>query len=323
MKDDNQALAADGDNQEQAGYESLLDDSGELEIPDPDALDESADDAPDEEAEEADASESDEQSAKAIADDAKVLINGREVTGRELIDSFSNYTRQRQADVEVAKEHIAKSEVAHRTYAADVEERAAAQIAFMAQRINDVALPGVDLNYITRLQESDPDTAGRLFLKLQLIDRVKQELLQEADTHWQKSVAERKQAAGKQAADLDAMRREAAQALASEKWWNADTRNKIASELTRNGLRADIAEQFDMLAPYPAAIALLKDGVRFREAQKQIKAAKQPSQQAQVPTSAKTREGSSKQKADALFAAARKTPTRAAKAKAYTSLLGG
>jgi hypothetical protein len=318
MQDDNQALAADGDNQEQAGYESLLDDSGELEIPDPDALDESADDAPDEEADEAEAPESDEQDAKAVSDEAKVELDGRAVTVRELKETFATFRRKTQeyAEVDQQREHEA------RTAIAAVQENASQKIAAIAQRINDLVLPGVDLQTINRLSlgtQEERAQANELLVRMQIVEQWKQQIFGEAEGLRTQADRQREQAEQRNTTARVQLLQAEAEKLNNAKWFNDEFKIKAKSYLKSHG----IPEQFSGNLPYAGAMEIINKAMRFDAAQKKIAQGKQPSQQAQVPTSAKTREGSSKQKADALFAAARKTPTRAAKAKAYTSLLGG
>lgn len=315
MQDDNQALAADGDNQEQAGYDSLLDEAGELDIPDPDALDEGADDEPDEEADEADAPESDEQDAKAVSDEAKVELDGREVTVRELKETFSTFRRKTQeyAEVDQQREHQA------RTAIATVQERAANQIAAIAQNINDLVLPGIDLNAINRLRLEDPARAGELLTQLQIVEQWKQQMFGKAGQLMEQAQRQKQEAEERNTSARMQLLQAEADKLNGAKWFNDDFRIKAKSFLKSHG----IPEQFAGQIPYAGAMEIINKAMRFDAAQKTIAKGKQPNQQAQVPTSAKAREGSLKQKADALFAAARKTNSRAAKAKAYTSLLGG
>jgi hypothetical protein len=317
MQDDNQALAADGDNQEQAGYNSLLEEAGELDIPDPDTLEEGADDEPADDAEEADEKpESDEQDVKAaVSDEAKVTLDGREVTVRELKETFSTFRRKTQeyAEVDQQREHQA------RTAIATVQERAANQIAAIAQNINDLVLPGVDLQAINRLRLEDPARAGELLTQLQIVEQWKQQMFGKASELMTQAERQKQEAEQRNSSARSQLLQAEAEKLNGAKWFNDDFRIKAKSFLKSHG----IPEQFAGQIPYAGAMEIINKAMRFDAAQKKIAQGKQPSQQSQVPTSAKTREGSSKQKADALFSAARKTNSRQDKAKAYTSLLGG
>jgi hypothetical protein len=304
---------AEGATDPQAGddYASLLDASSELDIPEPDEEgEEAADDAAEGETE---GKPSDGQGA--IADDAKVELDGRQVSIAELKETFSTFQRKASEYAEADQQR----EVQAREAVASVQEQAAQQIAAIAQGINDLVLPGVDLQYIARLRQEEPTKAGELWSHLQIVEGWKTDMLRKANELWQQSLTHKQEAERTQASSRSELVRAEAEKLSGEKWWGDDFRIKAVSFLKSHG----VPEQFAAQIPYAGAMRIIHKAMAFDAAQKKLKDGKQPSQSAQVPASGKARDASSKQRADGLFAMARKNPdNRRLSARAYSSLLG-
>lgn len=318
---DNQAGAAQGDNttQAEADYGSLLEDSDNLAIEDPNLADELADgqDDPerDPEGEQEGEDKPDGQDAKGIQDEVTIKLDGRDVSVRELKETFTTFKRKTQeyAEAETTRE------VQARTAIANVQEEATQRIVALAQGINDLVLPGIDMQAIARLRLEDPDQAGRLLANLQIVERWKTDMMTKANELWQSSQAQRKQAADKQnQAQLTLVQAEA-EKLSGAKWFNDDFKIKAKSFLKSHGIPESFAGQI----PYAGGMEVIRKAMLYDKAQAELKRGKQPSQQAQVSASAKPRDANTRQRADAAFAQARKTGSRRDTARAYTSLLGG
>lgn len=317
MATDTDTLAGDanqGATDPQAGdYASLLDASEDLNISDPDQDDAADAESPEEAEEVTKAEKADGQDV--VTDDAKVAIDGREVTISELKETFTTFQRKAQEYAEVDQQR----EVQARTAIAETQEQAAQQIAALANGINDLVLPGVDMQAIARLRFEDPVKAGELLTTLQIVERFKADMLEKAGQVWAQAQAQRKAADEKSRSAQEQLLASERDKLAGEKWFTDDFRIKARSFLKANG----IPESFANSIPYAGAMRIIKDAMDMQAARAKLKAGKQPSQQAQVPASGRPRDANQKQRSDQLFVAARKNPSdRRTSARAYSSLLG-
>lgn len=319
MATDLDDLAADApsqgthERQTEPDIASLLAESEALEIPDPN------DDAADVEGDrddESDAPKADGQDAAPIKDEATLEVDGRKVTVAELKDTFSTFKLKAQQLAETDQ----RREVEARTAIATVQENAAQQIAALANGINDLVLPGIDMQAITRLRLEDPARAGELLSSLQIVEQWKSQMLGKAGELWQQAQAQRKTAQDNAERDRMALLQAEGERLGGEKWFTEDFRTKARGFIKSMGLPAAVAEQ---ATHYAGAVKIIRMAMQYQDAAKRLKDGKQPVQAAQVPASGRAREATPKQQATALFAQARKTGDRRVTAKAYTSLLGG
>lgn len=316
---DTQLGAATGDNSQadQADYASLLGESDGLDIEDPNEIPEQdAADAEDEHDEESEGEDkADGQDAKSITDEATVKLDGRDVSVRELKETFTTFQRKAQelAQVDSQREYQA------RTAIASVQEEAAHRVAAMAQGINDLVLPGIDMQAIARMRLEDPARAGELLTNLQIVERWKNDMMAKAKELWDQGQAQRSEADQKQKTAQTELLQAEAQKLSQAKWFNDDFKGRARSYLKSHG----IPEQFVGQLNYAGAMEILHKAMSYDKAQASIKAGKQPSQSAQQPSaSGKAKEATNRQRADAAFQTARKTGSRKDAARAYSSLLG-
>lgn len=314
---DNSPEALIEDNSQEAGddYSSLLDDSADLGH-DPEAMDTEEVDAADENPDEEDSGESDGQDAESISDEAKVKLDGRDVSVRELKETFSTFQRKAQEYAETDKVR----EVQAREAIATIQERAAEQIATLAQGINDLVLPGVDMNMLSRLRLEDPAKAGELLTNLQIVERWKTDMMGKAGEIWKQAQAQREEAGRKQQqATMELLQTESAK-LADKKWFNDDFKNRARTFLKSHGIPEQVIGQLS----YAGAMEIINKAMAYDKAKATMKQGKQPNQALkQVPASGKQREATGKQRAEAAFSQAKKSGSRKDTARAYSSLLGG
>jgi hypothetical protein len=311
----NQPGAASSDNTtgDETDYASLLGESESLNIADPDELQEGAADA--DESDEPQEGKADGRDAISVTDDATLKLNGKDVTVRELKETFTTFQRKAQEYAE-ADNH---REVQARSAIAAVQEEAAQRVATIANSINELVLPGIDMNVIARMRMEDPAKAGELLTSLQIVERWKTDMMAKANQLWQSAQNQKAQAGQKQQqAQSNLVQSEAAK-LSDAKWFNDDFKVKAKSYLKSNG----IPEQFASQIPYAGGMEIIRKAMLYDKAQANLKAGKQPTQSTQVPTSGKAREVSNRQQAVKAFDNARKTGTKRDAARAYTSLLGG
>lgn len=313
---DNLPGAADGDNSQAAepDYSSLLDDSDGLDIQDPNEVDK-ADDADDDSREDDPDEKPDGQDDKSLSDEATVKLDGRDVSVRELKETFTTFQRKAQEYAQADTER----EVQARTAIANVQEEAANRIATLAQGINDLVLPGVDMQMIARLRLEDPARAGELLTNLQIVERWKTDMMSKAQELMGQSQRQREEAQRKeQTAQAELIQAEAAK-LSDKKWFNEDFKNRARSFLKSHG----IPEQLIAQISYAGAMEIINKAMAYDKAKATMKQGKQPGVNTQVPASGKPREATTRQRADAAFAQARKSGSRSDTARAYSSLLGG
>lgn len=309
---DTQAAApGEGDTQQPAepDYASLLGDSEALEIDEPQDPDEA--DAADGEDEDPDGQDA--KQAKPASEDVTVDVDGRKVTVRELTDTFRTFSRKAQEYAETDT----RREVEARNAVATIQEQAAQQVAVLANRINDLVLPGIDLAAISRMRMEDPAKASELLTTLQIVERFKTDMMAEAQKLFGQGQKQRQLADQKRMDSMAELTRSEAQKLAAAKWYTDDFKGKAVNYLEKHG----IPHQMIAELRYAGAMEIIHKAMRFDEAKKAA-GNKQPSQAPQVAASGKSRSPTGKQAQDAAFAQARKSGSRRDSARAYTSLLG-
>lgn len=215
--------------------------------------------------------------SKAIADDAEyTLADGRKVTVGEMAKSFADFTVKTQ---ELAAERNQSRQDALQVISS-TKEGQAQQLAFVAQHIMQLVAPGVDERTLYQLAQQDPDAyfqhkarmdAGHNFVAQ--IQQHAQQLLAQAQ--------QAKQQAEQEAAGFQQQRqREATEALAREKWFNADFGNKALAYMKSAGLPPDAIDSINRGLGGAAAIQLVRKAMLYDEAVKQGKTRKQPPPQA-------------------------------------------
>lgn len=316
---DNRAEAApagDTSRPTEPDYAALLGASEGLDIDEPEDADPEEGAADEGEGDEPDDSDGqDAKDAKPASDDVTVDVDGRKVTVRELTDTFRTFSRKAQeyAEADTAREVHARQAVA------TIQEQAAHQVAVMAQRINDLVLPGIDLSTIARVRQEDPAKAAELLTTLQIVEQFKVQMMAEANKLAAQSRQQREAADRKRADAMADLTRAEAEKLSAAKWFNDDFKAKAVKFLERHGIPRQAISQLN----YAGAMEIINKAMRFDAAKKQAKEGKQPSQATQqVSASGKSRTPTTRQAQDAAFAAARKSGTRRDAARAYTSLLG-
>lgn len=296
--------------QTEPDYASLLDDSDGLDIPDPDQEAADADDAPPDE--DGDAPKAD--GPGAIADDAKLQLDGRDVTVAELKETFTTFQRKTQEYAEADQQR----EVQARTAIAHTHERAAQQIAVIVQGISDLVLPGIDMQAIARMRLEDPARAGEMLSSLQIVERWKTDMFAKGGEMWKQAQTQRQAAEQKSESSRDELLAREGQKLQSAKWFTDDFRTKARNCFKSHG----VPEHFAGGIPYAGVVEMVRKVMAYDLGMAKLKAGKQPSQTAQAPASGRAPAASTKQQSDGLFAQARKTGDRRTTARAYSSLLG-
>ena len=296
--------------QPEPDYASLLDDSDGLDIPEPN--EDAADANADEPENEGDAQKAD--GPGAIADDAKLQLDGRDVTVAELKETFTTFQRKTQEYAEADQQR----EVQARTAIAHTHERAAQQIAVIVQGISDLVLPGIDMQAIARMRLEDPARAGEMLSSLQIVERWKTDMLAKGGEMWKQAQTQRQAADAKTASSRDELQASEAQKLQPEKWFTDDFRTKARSFLKNHGVPENYAGEI----PYAGMVKVVRMAMEYERGMAKLKAGKQPSQTAQAPASGRAPAASTKQQSDGLFAQARKSGDRRTTARAYSSLLG-
>jgi hypothetical protein len=306
---------AQGDNStdDEPNYASLLDESEGLDDPTEESqVAADADpDAPDEGDEK---EETDGRDAISVTDDATLKLDGKDVTVRELKETFTTFQRKAQEYAEADQQR----EVQARGAIAAVQEEAAQRVAVIAQSINDLVLPGVDMSVISRLRLEDPVKAGELLTNLQIVERWKNDLMAKANELWGQAQNQRQTAEQKrQQAQVELVAKEG-EKLSATKWFNDDFKIKAKSYLKSHGVPESFAGQI----PYAGGMEIIHKAMLYDKAKADLKAGKQPSQAQPIPVSGKTRDATARQRAGQAFEVAQKTGTKRDKARAYASLLG-
>jgi hypothetical protein len=314
-----QQAAGNADNSpaDEPEYASLLDESDGLDIADPnDQTEQDAADADPDAPDEGDDGKTDGRDAISVTDDATLKLDGKDVTVRELKETFTTFQRKTQeyAEADVQREVQARSAIAA------VQEEAAQRVATIANSINDLVLPGVDMSVISRLRLEDPAKAGELLTNLQIVERWKNDMMAKANELWNQSQNQRTAADQKRMQAQNELLQSEGAKLADAKWFNDDFKIKAKSFLKSHG----VPEAFASQIPYAGGMEIIRKAMAYDKAHADLKAGKQPSQSPQVPASGKAREATARQRAAQAFDAATKpSATKRDTARAYASLLGG
>ena len=202
------------------------------------------------------------------------LDNGREVSLGELKKSFADFT---QKNARLDNERRQTVEQA-RNAVANVAEQYANQAHLLARQVLQLVAPGIDEQQLARLASEDPASYHAARARLDMAQRLQQDISAHASRLAQQAQQQRETAKTEAAQARQQLLDSEAQRLAGHKWWNADFAAKATSYATRHGIPREVAES----VAHAGFVEITRKAMLYDEAMAKTKQGKQPPSQPQI-----------------------------------------
>lgn len=271
----------------------------------PQDIEEPAEEAPPQEQEEAPAEEAPPEEPKTTDETKVALDDGREVSVRELKETFSTFTRKTQELAETQRTTLTQAREAVATYA----ERQAQELHLVSERIEQLVAGGMSEQQLMHLAYTDPDQYRQISARLDVARNVRAGIQQQVQQLMQQAQQQREQAQQEQQQAHQELLRTEGERLSAQKWWNDDFRNKAVAFARKHG----IPEQIVRNVPYAGFVEITRKAMLYDEAMARTKAGKQPPKQPAMTPGASPARGALTQtkQVSASYERARKTGDRA------------
>jgi hypothetical protein len=226
--------------------------------------------------------------AKALKDEAKVALDdGREVTVKELKETFSTFTRKTQELAETQRSTLAQAREAVANYA----QQQAHELHLIGQRLEQLVAPGMDEAALQRLAYENPEQFYQVKARIDVVRDFRAGIQRQVAELVQQAQQQRNQAAQEtQQAHQQLLQTENAK-LDGQKWFTADFRNKALAFAKKHG----IPEQVAGSVAYAGFVDITRKAMLYDEAMARTKGGKQPPQQARVTPGSTPASGALKQ----------------------------
>lgn len=199
------------------------------------------------------------------------LDNGREVTLRELKQSFQDFN---QKSARIDQERRATLEQA-RNAVAEISEKNARQVEILSQQVMQFVAPGIDENTLARLAIEDPAQYHAARVRLDAAQRLQQNMNAYASQLAQQAQQQRTQAQQEAAQAHQQLLDSESSRLRAHKWWNAEFASRATNYAAKHGIPKEVTER----VAHAGFVEITRKAMMYDDAMAKTKSGKQlPSQ---------------------------------------------